>query len=312
MAASHFEGQGAHTANSTPLQPARQAGKKPGPYAAHFIVKEREYYDDGQLRPKRARCQWCGGEWAYNQTRLRRHIMDFQGGCPQIPFAERMKARELDEASRCRWKGGKASHSLSQDDPGILSSAFESDICSHRPAAASWIGPPLTHDFELDKEVGQEGALGLESAMESQNCIRVDYAASCASQPDISAVMLGLISSAEFPEMKIYFNRRCSHSLFEVSAGSRLIWSSKKEGRAPSWPELRALILDDSRVFPEALWAEMLSPSQQSLRPFLPSSCLPKSAGQASSEGSLSALQRASNEAASHRICEQTPCFHLH
>jgi predicted Rdx family selenoprotein len=48
---------------------------------------------EGRPGSKRARCLHCDGDWAYNETRLKTHIIDSMRGCQQVPDEVRERVR---------------------------------------------------------------------------------------------------------------------------------------------------------------------------------------------------------------------------
>ena len=244
-------------ANST-----RQAGKKPGPYASHFIVKDKDFYENGQPKPKRAECRWCGGEWAYNQTRLRKHIVEFRGGCPQIPLAERIKVRELDKVMRTRPQQSRpsldeeiASPLIDSRGSGHSSAIFEDFPFLNSTAAAKDVtGAPSSDDLLVGDD-----SLSQICNSQSREVMKIEYTAGCVAHTDFCSIILALMSSGDFPEANILLNRRYGSLTFEVSIGSRNLWSFQEERRLPTWSELKTRIATNPPMNSDSELCEYLS-----------------------------------------------------
>lgn len=56
---------------------------------------------EGRPATKRARCLHCHGDWAYNETRLKTHIIDPIKGCQKVPEDIRQRIREESADGRC-------------------------------------------------------------------------------------------------------------------------------------------------------------------------------------------------------------------
>lgn len=66
---------------------------------------------------KRARCTHCQGDWAYNETRLKMHIIDPQKGCQKVPDEIRQRVRDESMDGRT---GGSLSYSGPRPKPDPL------------------------------------------------------------------------------------------------------------------------------------------------------------------------------------------------
>lgn len=79
---------------------------------------------------KRARCTHCQGDWAYNETRLKMHIIDPQKGCPKVP--DQIRQRVRDESM-----DGRTGGSLSYSGPRLKLDPIKANQPSVSSAGAS-------------------------------------------------------------------------------------------------------------------------------------------------------------------------------
>lgn len=108
----------------------------------------------GHGTTKRATCNHCNGDWAYNETRLKQHIVDSFRGCRKIPQSVRDRIRAADAPSMSAGVGGGG--------PGLppTKRKRESGIGSTGTTALPPVdteGPPRSRRAESRTEAGVRG-----------------------------------------------------------------------------------------------------------------------------------------------------------
>lgn len=209
----------------------------------------------GEGRPptKRARCVHCHGDWAYNETRLKTHIIDPVKGCQKVPAETRNQMRRdatdgrvnptipvLTQSARRRPEpvGAGSSSMSTAPPPGPPAKVDSIDISAHveaqhhdspsirRSQPPSHVPPPppvplKTHSIHVGIEFSKDGMMARSMWIASE-LLQGQFAS------DISQLSLHPLSGS---------------SDFRVRINGKPVWARVPGHPAPDYETIRPILM---------------------------------------------------------------------
>lgn len=188
----------------------------------------------GHGTTKRATCNHCNGDWAYNETRLKQHIVDSFRGCRKIPQSVRDRIRAADAPSMSAGVGGGG--------PGLppTKRKRESGIGSTGTTALPPVdteGPPAPGALSLGPKPEFEAAprsvqlrVSVEFSVSSGGLLRATWiVAEMIQEFHRDVVVVSLVPSAD-------------ENTFNIWIGGKVVWSRAPGHPLPDFAHLRPLV----------------------------------------------------------------------